>query len=105
MSLHKLSSSTVSTLSYLKYNGYGEDRCVIRLSNDTIGRYLLKLQEKTVDGDTSIDMYKIGEGIGLVDKIQTDHIVEILLKDGYIRSDNQNSEIRLTEEGHKRLEK
>lgn len=38
----------------------------------------------TVDGDTFIDMYKIGEDIGLVDRIQTDHIVEILLKDGYI---------------------
>lgn len=75
------------------------------MSNDTIGKYLLKLQEKTVDGDTPIDMYKIGEDIGLVDKIQTDHIVEILLKDGYIHSDNQNSVIRLTEEGHKRLEK
>lgn len=34
----------------------------------------------TVDGDTFIDMYKIGEDIGLVDRIQTDHIVEILLK-------------------------
>ena len=75
------------------------------VSNDTIGKYLLKLQEKTVDGDTPIDMYKIGEDIGLVDKIQTDHIVEILLKDGYIHSDNQNSVIWLTEEGHKRLEK
>jgi hypothetical protein len=74
------------------------------VSNDTIGKYLLKLQERTVDGDTSIDMYKIGEDIGLLDKIQTDHIVEILLKDGYIRSGNQNSEIRLTEEGRKRLE-
>jgi hypothetical protein len=75
------------------------------VSNDTIGKYLLKLQEMTVDGGTSIDMYKIGEDIGLVDKVQTDHIVEILLKDGYIRTDNQNSEIRITEEGYKRLEK
>src|SRR5688500_20311798 len=68
------------------------------VSNDAIGKYLLKLQEKTVDGDTSIDMYKIGDDIGLLDKIQTDHIVEILLKDGYIRSGNQNSEIRLRSE-------
>jgi hypothetical protein len=75
------------------------------VSNDTIVKYLLKLQEMTVDGDTSIDMYKIGQDIGLVDKIQTDHIVEILLKDGYIRTDKQNYEIRITEEGHKRLEK
>lgn len=59
----------------------------------------------TVDGDTFIDMYKIGEDIGLVDRIQTDHIVEILLKDGYIDNHKETTKIRLTEEGHKRLEK
>ena len=36
----------------------------------------------TVASESSIDMYKIGEDIGLVDRIQTDHIVEILLKQG-----------------------
>jgi hypothetical protein len=41
------------------------------MSNETIGKYLLKLQEKTIDGQVSyVDMYKIGEDIGLVDKIQ-----------------------------------
>jgi hypothetical protein len=47
-------------------------------------------------------MYKIGEDIGLLDKIQTDHIVEILSKDGYIRN-YENSKIGLTEEGLERL--
>lgn len=74
------------------------------MTNETIGKYLLKLQEKTIDGHASyVDMYKIGEDIGLVDKIQTDHIVEILFKDGYIHDDKENSKIRLTDEGYKRL--
>jgi hypothetical protein len=74
------------------------------VSNETIGKYLLKLQEKTIDGEGSyLDMYKIGEDIGLVDKIQTDHIVEILLKDGHIDNNKENSKIRLTDEGYKRL--
>jgi hypothetical protein len=74
------------------------------VANETIGKYLLKLQEQTIDGQVSyVDMYKIGEEIGLVDKIQTDHIVEILLKDGYIDNDKENSKIRLTGEGYKRL--
>jgi predicted transcriptional regulator len=48
-------------------------------------------------------MYKNGEDIGLVDKIQTDHIIEILLKDGYIINGKENSKIKLTDEGYKRL--
>jgi hypothetical protein len=65
------------------------------VSNETIGKYLLKLQEKTIDGQVSyVDMYKIGEDIGLVDKIQTHHIVEIILNDGYIDNDKENSKIR-----------
>ena len=55
----------------------------------------------TQHSDTLIDMYKIGEGIGL-DKVQTDHIVEILSKDGYIRN-YENSKVGLTEEGLERL--
>lgn len=74
------------------------------MPNETIGKYLLKLQEKTISGQVSyVDKYKIGEDIGLVDKIQTDHIVEILLKDDYIINDKENSKIRLTDEGYKRL--
>jgi hypothetical protein len=74
------------------------------VSNEIIGTYLLKLKEKTIDREDSyVDMYKIGEDIGLVDKIQTDHIVEILLKDGYIINGKENSKIKLTDEGYKRL--
>ena len=72
------------------------------MSNDTVGKYLLKLQEMTQHSDRLIDMYKIGENIGLLDKIQTDHIVEILSKDGYIRN-YENSKVELTEEGLERL--
>jgi hypothetical protein len=40
------------------------------VSNATIGKYLLKLHEKIIDGQVSyVDIYKIGEDIGLVDKI------------------------------------
>jgi hypothetical protein len=74
------------------------------VSNDTVAKYLLKLQEMTQHSDTPIDMYKIGEDIGLLDKVQTDHIVEILSKDGYIRN-YENSKVGLTEEGHERLAK
>ena len=56
----------------------------------------------TQHSDRLIDMYKIGENIGLLDKIQTDHIVEILSKDGYIRN-YENSKVELTEEGLERL--
>ena len=56
-----------------------------------------------VDGDIFIDMYKIGEDIGLVDGIQTDHIVEILLKDGYIDNHKETTKIRLTEEGPQKV--
>ena len=67
------------------------------MSNDTIGKYLLKLKQETNNGDQFVDMYKIGEDIGLLDKIQTDHIVEILSKDGYVHGNHENSNIGLTE--------
>ena len=72
------------------------------MSNDTIGKYLLKVKEETINGDQFVDMYKIGEDIGLLDKIQTNHIVEILSKDGYIHN-NEDSKIRLTQKGLERL--
>jgi len=74
------------------------------VSNNTIGKFLLRLRELTVDGNSLFDMYNIGEDIGLVDRIQTDHIVEILEKDGYIGDHKGNSKIRLSDEGRKRLE-
>jgi hypothetical protein len=73
------------------------------MSNRTIDKYLLKLQEVTNQSEVShVDMYKIGEEIGLVDKIQTEHIVEILLKDGLVNN-KENFKIELSEEGHRRL--
>ena len=73
------------------------------MSNGTIDKYLLKLQEVTNQSEVSyVDMYEIGEEIGLVDKIQTEHIVEILLKDGLVNN-KENFKIKLTEEGRRRL--
>ena len=41
------------------------------MSNETIEKYILKIQENTIDDQGSyFDMYKIGEEIGLVDKIK-----------------------------------
>lgn len=74
------------------------------MSNDTIGRFLLRLGELKDGDDTDVDMYKIGEDIGLVDGLQTEHIVEILRKDGYITILKENSKIRLTDAGYKRLD-
>jgi hypothetical protein len=43
------------------------------------------------------------EEIGLLDKIQTDNVVESLVKDGFVNNDAQSSKIRITEEGINRL--
>ena len=74
------------------------------MSNEIIGKFLLKLYEKTGDNDVGyFDKYDIGEEIGLLDKTQTDHVVENLVKDGFVNNDTQGSKIRITEEGNKRL--
>jgi hypothetical protein len=74
------------------------------MSNEILGKFLLKLYEKTGDNEIGyFDRYEIGEGIGLLDKVQTDHIVENLVKDGFVINDVQSSKIRITEEGNKRL--
>jgi len=74
------------------------------MSNETVGKFLLKLYEKTGDNELiCLDRYEIGEEIGLVDKIQTDHIVEILAKDGFVNNDINGSKIRITEQGINRL--
>jgi hypothetical protein len=74
------------------------------MSNETLGKFLLKLYEKTGDNEIGyFDRYEIGEGIGLLDKVQTDHVVENLVKDGFVINDVQSSKIRITEEGNKRL--
>jgi predicted transcriptional regulator len=74
------------------------------MSNETIGKFLLKLYEESGDNEMHyIDKYEIGKEIGLLDKIQTDHIVEILVKDGFVNNDAESSKIRITEEGNKRI--
>jgi RPA family protein len=73
------------------------------MSNQTIDKFLLKLQEKTGNNQVYFDKYQIGEEIGLLAKIQTDHIVEILAKDGFLRNGVDNYKVKLTEEGNKRL--
>ncbi|MDP9304760.1 MAG: hypothetical protein M3O68_00250 [Thermoproteota archaeon] len=74
------------------------------MSNETIGKFLLKLYEKTGDNEIHyFDKYEIGEEIGLLDKIQTDHIVEALVTDGFVNNDADKSKISITEEGIKRL--
>jgi len=74
------------------------------MSNESIGKFLLKLYEKSGDDETHyFDKYELGEDIGLLDKIQTDHIVEILVKDGFVNNDAESSKIRITEEGNKRI--
>ena len=74
------------------------------MSNETISKFLLKLYEKTGDNEVGyFDKYEIGEEIGLLDKTQTDHVVENLVKDGFVNNDAQSSKISITEEGNKRL--
>ena len=74
------------------------------MSNETIGKFLLKLYEKTGDNEIGyFDRYEIGEEIGLLDKTQTDHVVESLVQDGFVNNDAPESKIRITEEGNKRL--
>ncbi len=74
------------------------------MSNETIGKFLLKLYEKTGDNELGyFDKYEIGEEIGLLDKIQTDNVVGSLVKDGFVNNDAQSSKIRITEEGINRL--
>ena len=70
------------------------------MSNETIGKFLLNLYEKTGDNETEyFDKYEIGEGIGLLDKKDVDDVVKVLVKDGFINIDAGIPKIRITEEG------
>lgn len=41
-----------------------EDEYLTTMSNETIGKYLLKVQQETIYGEVSyVDMYKIGQQI------------------------------------------
>jgi hypothetical protein len=70
------------------------------MSNETIGKFLLKVYEKTGDNEIGyFDKYEIGEEIGLLDKNQLDDVVDCLVKDGFINIDAGIPKIRITEEG------
>ncbi|HEY7777235.1 MAG TPA: hypothetical protein VIA09_01725 [Nitrososphaeraceae archaeon] len=70
------------------------------MSNETIGKFLLKVYEKTGDNELGyFDKYEIGEEIGLLDKKQLDDVVDCLVKDGFINIDAGIPKIRITEEG------
>ena len=70
------------------------------MSNETIGKFLLKVYEKTDDNEIGyFDKYEIGEEIGLLDKNQLDDVVDCLVKDGFISIDAGIPKIRITEEG------
>lgn len=70
------------------------------MSNETIGKFLLNLYEKTGDNEIEyFDKYEIGEGIGLPDKKEVDDVVKVLVKDGFINIDAGMPKIRITEEG------
>jgi hypothetical protein len=70
------------------------------MSNETIGKFLLKVYEKTDDNEIGyFDKYEIGEEIGLLDKNQVDDVVKCLVEDGFISIDAGIPKIRITEEG------
>jgi hypothetical protein len=70
------------------------------MSNETIGKFLLKVYEKTDDNEIGyFDKYEIGEEIGLLDENQVDDVVKCLVKDGFISIDAGIPKIRITEEG------
>jgi predicted transcriptional regulator len=77
------------------------------MSNEAFDRFLLKLFEKTADrGQQSyFNKYKIGKEIGLFDQAEVDRIAEILNGDGFVvNNEVEDSEIRITDKGKKRLE-
>ena len=70
------------------------------MSNETIGKFLLKVYEKTDDNEIGyFDKYEIGEEIGLLEKNQVDNVVNCLVRDGFINIDAGIPKIRITEEG------
>ena len=70
------------------------------MANETIGKLLLKVDEKTDDNEIGyFDKYEIGEEIGLLEKNQVDNVVNCLVRDGFINIDAGIPKIRITEEG------
>lgn len=76
------------------------------MAREDLGQtFLLKLYEKTVnDGVQIIDRYEIGREIGLLDKMQTDNLVNELTYNGYVRQSKERSRIYLSSEGRKKVE-
>ena len=77
------------------------------MSNEAFDRFLLKLFEKTADrGQKSyFSKYEIGKEIGLFDQAEVDRIAKILHGDGFlVNNEAEDSEIRITNNGKKRLE-
>ena len=77
------------------------------MSNEAFDKFLLKLFEKTADrGQKSyFSKYEIGKEIGLLDQAEVDRIAKILHGDGFVvNNEVEDSEIRITDKGKKRLE-
>lgn len=77
------------------------------MSNEAFDRFLLKLFEKTADrGQKSyFSRYEIGKEIGVFDQAEVDRIAKILHGDGFVvNNEVEDSEIRITDKGKKRLE-
>jgi hypothetical protein len=77
------------------------------MSNEAFDKFLLKLFEKTADrGQKSyFSKYEIGKEIGLFDQAEVDRIAKILHGDGFVvNNEVEDSEIRITDKGMKRLE-
>jgi hypothetical protein len=78
----------------------------LSMARENLGQtFLLKLYEKTVNnGVQIIDRYEIGREIGLLDKMQTDNLVNELTYNGYICQSKERSKIYLSSEGRKKVE-
>lgn len=76
------------------------------MAHEDIGQpFLLKLYENTVDDDVhDFDKYDIGNDIGLLDKVQTDNLVNELVYRGYVVKAKEKSKIHLSNEGRKKVE-
>ena len=76
------------------------------MAHENIGQaFLLKLYENTVDEDVQdFDKYDIGNGIGLLDKVQTDNLVRELIYRGYVVNAKEKSKVSLSSEGRRKVE-
>ena len=77
------------------------------MSNEAFDKFLLKLFEKTAVKDqlSYFNIYEIGKEIGIFDESEINRIVKILRSDGFVANKEAlDSEIRITDNGKKRLE-